>query len=321
MILTEDKTYTMSLELEDGKNDSGLTNNSIELAFSNKELLHAMLTCSMPIQRLTFPYMEKRRMEVLQKLFMIESALEAEGDRLKKSKSIAYLDSSEKSLISYYMGMFFTKLISGRLFDVEYLSNLNMIRKEDGSGYIDFFNSEWRPEMIGYNFSTDRWSVWEAKGGSNKREQALKKGADQLSHIGLVNGAVPDPAAVCMTYYDHSYLCAVVREPQKKDGEPLKFSHEEFFRSYYRTVCELFQDRGAGLYFHNGNAEISLTVPYFPQENREPEERCIRVGMPGVLLQYLMNEDYKAVEELFKNNKEFSCPSDSYMGTDGIYIR
>ena len=43
MILTEDKTYNMSLELEDQKNSTGLTNNTVELAFTNKELLHAIL--------------------------------------------------------------------------------------------------------------------------------------------------------------------------------------------------------------------------------------------------------------------------------------
>ena len=41
MILTEDKIYTMSLETESVNRDSGLTNNTIELEFTNKELLHA----------------------------------------------------------------------------------------------------------------------------------------------------------------------------------------------------------------------------------------------------------------------------------------
>ena len=38
MILTEDKTYTMSLETEDNSSDSVLTNKTVELEFSNKEL-------------------------------------------------------------------------------------------------------------------------------------------------------------------------------------------------------------------------------------------------------------------------------------------
>ena len=39
MILTEDKIYTMSLETESVNRDSGLTNNTIELEFTNKELI------------------------------------------------------------------------------------------------------------------------------------------------------------------------------------------------------------------------------------------------------------------------------------------
>lgn len=87
MILTEDKTYTISLETEDNSSDSVLINKTIELEFSNKELLHSIITCGMPIQRLTALYPEKRRMEVIYKLFLVETALETEGDRLKKAKS------------------------------------------------------------------------------------------------------------------------------------------------------------------------------------------------------------------------------------------
>ena len=127
MILTDDKVYTMSLETESNNMDSGLINNTTELEFTNKELLHAMITCGMPIQRLTAAFPEKKRLEFLYKLFLVETALDAEGDRLKKAKKTAYLDSSEKSVISYYMGMFFTKMISHRLYKSEYLTNLNLI--------------------------------------------------------------------------------------------------------------------------------------------------------------------------------------------------
>lgn len=86
MILTEDKIYTMSLETESVNRDSGLTNNAIELEFTNKELLHAIVTCGMPIQRLTAAFPEKKRFEFLYKLFLVETALDAEGDRLKNQR-------------------------------------------------------------------------------------------------------------------------------------------------------------------------------------------------------------------------------------------
>ena len=40
MILTEEKNYTISLEKEESDSENGLTGNTIELEFSNKELLH-----------------------------------------------------------------------------------------------------------------------------------------------------------------------------------------------------------------------------------------------------------------------------------------
>lgn len=74
MILTEDKIYTMSLETESVNRDSGLTNNTIELEFTNKELLHAIVTCGAdPETDAAFP--EKKRFEFLYKLFLVETAL------------------------------------------------------------------------------------------------------------------------------------------------------------------------------------------------------------------------------------------------------
>ena len=131
MILTEDKTYTISLEQEDCGSTTGLVNKNTELVFSNKELLHAVVTCGMPIQRMTASFLSKKKLELTYKMFLVETALDTEGDRLKKAKRIAYLDSSEKSVMSYYMGMFLTKLISGRLYGADYLTHLNLISSID----------------------------------------------------------------------------------------------------------------------------------------------------------------------------------------------
>ena len=315
MILTEEKTYTISLEKEENDSENGLTGNTIELEFSNKELLHEIITCGMPVQRLTAAYPEKKRLEMLYKMFLVETALDTEGDRLKKSKKTAYLDSSEKSVISYYMGMFFTKLISHRLYGDEYLTHLNLVRKIDHSEYNDFFASEWRP-------AEDCWSVWEAKGGSNRREQALKKGVQQLEAIGTLNSVRPDPAVVCMTYYDHSYLCGILREPfGKADGEPVQFHIEDYFEAYYRPLCELFFDRESSLRMYDSFAEVTFTVPYFSENQEQFEERKIQIGMSRELLQKLMDSDYKAVAEMRKKADKEKYPEGAYMGSDGIYIR
>ena len=304
MILTEEKNYTISLEKEESDSENGLTGNTIELEFSNKELLHEIITCGMPIQRLTVAYPEKKRLEMLYKVFLVEMALDTEGDRLKKSKKTAYLDSSEKSVISYYMGMFFTKLLSHRLYGDEYLTHLNLIKKMDHSEYNDFFASEWRPEMVGYNPVDRSWSAWEAKA------------------IGTLNGVKPDPAVVCMTYYDHSYLCGILRQASgKADGEPVQFHTEDYFEAYYHPIRELFFDRESNLRLYDSFAEVTFTIPYFSDNQEQTEERRIQIGMSRELLQKLMDADYKVIAEMRKKADKEKCPEGAYMGADGIYIR
>src|SRR5699024_12818223 len=107
--------------------------------------------------------------------------------------------------MSYYLGMFFTKLISRRLYGVDYLTHLNLIEKENGDGFIDFFAGEWRPDTIGYRMADDSGSVWEAKGGSNRREQALRKGSQQVEAIASGNGVTPAPGAVSDSKYERRY--------------------------------------------------------------------------------------------------------------------
>ena len=71
MILTEDRNYTISLELEDCENQTGLSSETVELEFTNKELLHAVITCGMPLQRLTPAWFSKRKSELLYKIFLV----------------------------------------------------------------------------------------------------------------------------------------------------------------------------------------------------------------------------------------------------------
>lgn len=318
MILTEDKVYTLSLDIE-GESDDALGNRIVEFTFTNKELLHAIITCGMPIQRLSSAYIGKRQMEVSQKIFVTETALENQGEHLKKSTQTMYLDSSEKSVISYYMGMFFTKLISKKLYDIDYLTTLNMIESEDGD-YIDYFKAKWRPDMIGYKAATETWSVWEAKGGSNRRAPALKLGCQQAGEIQTINGAAPETAAVCMTYYDHGYLTAIIKNAKAEEGAPLKIDKRSYYKAYYEGIRQLFLEFGHTMKWEDGNVEIQIDVPYFHQEERRGEVRTIKVGLSETLFQKIMKEKYEEIEMIDRVpiNK---CQDDRFVGGDGVYIK
>ena len=313
MILTEEREYALALELEKGGNASGLLRSGVELRFTNYELLHAIITCGMPMQRLTPAAVRTRSMELLYKIFLVETALEAGGDRLQKSKRTAYLDSSEKSVISYYLGMFFTKLISRKLYGVDYLTHLNTVERMGGPGFIDYFDNEWRPDMIGYRCREDAWSVWEAKGGSNKRVQALEKGCQQAQAIEAINAKKPERAAVCMTYYDHGYLCAVLREPSAGRGEQLVLGEVQYFSAYYKPLCELFQERGMRL--QGENLELTLPLPH--SDGAAGAGRTLGIGMNGELLRGVMAGRYGAAREAGEGRAE----EGGYTGADGVYVR
>ena len=116
----------------------------------------------------------------------------------------------------------------------------------------------------------------------------------------------------------------MVREPEKKKKkhrEEVRFAEEDFFRAYYKPICELFTEQGTRLHFHDKNAEISVAVPYFPDGKKDEEERMIHVGMARELLFCLMENDYKKLTADRKKLLEISCPEGAFMGSDGIYIR
>lgn len=318
MILTKDRSYVISLDLEENDDTTGLGSKQVELEFTNRELIHAIITCGMPIQRLTPQYTDKRKSEIIYKMFLVEAALEAEGDRLKKSGRTMYLDSSEKSVISYYMGMFFTKLISRRLYDVDYLVNLNMVEKSAGA-YIDYFGNKWRPDMVGHKSADDSWSVWEAKGGSNRRAPALAKGCEQAGDIAAINGKKPDPAAVCMTYYDHGYLRAVIKKTEGENGEPVKFDGNAFYEAYYSPLCQLFMEHPMKIDKNMSEMEIELTIPDFGIEGTCKADRKLCIGMPGDVFRAALGQDYEAICRLGKERRTYS--DDRFVGEDFIYIK
>ena len=60
MILTEEKTFIMPVTVVDAQDSSGLCKNDMMLEFTNLELLHAVLTCTMPAGGPAAPRNEKK---------------------------------------------------------------------------------------------------------------------------------------------------------------------------------------------------------------------------------------------------------------------
>lgn len=317
MILTEEKTYSMSLMLEDNST-SGLNKRSYELEFTNHELIHAVFTCGMPIQRLTPAYPGKRRMEFANKVAMLETALEAEGDRLRKSHDLDYLDAGEKSMISYYIGMVFTKLISEKLFHLDYLTHINLIPHPEKEGYIDVCGMR-RSDLVGYQRKNKAFSLWGAKGRSENSPRALENGCVLAKSVKAICDQIPQTRAVCMTYYDNSYLTAYIKFPKGEGDISIDFDRKEYYKAYYRPMMEFFRESSDQMTLSEGGfREVKVFLPYFMEDAPQDLHRVINVGIPGAIFLELLEEKYDHVSE---HGPEYGEVAEStYLGQDYIAI-
>lgn len=319
MILTEDKTYSMSLMLEDGSSVTGLNKKSYELEFTNRELIHAVITCAMPIQRLTPAYHRKREMEFLSRFALVETALEAEGDRLKKSHDLDFLDSGEKSMISYQIGMIFTKLISQKMFHQDYLTHINLIPDPEKDGYLDVCGMR-RSDLIGFQRKNNAYSIFGAKGRSENSPRALENGCALAQSVKSVCGQLPKTVAVCMTYYESGYLTAYVKQPKNRGECQLNFEQDEYFKSYYQPILEFFREMSAQTTLTDGkNREVTMFLPYFTKGMPKDLCRNVTIGISGEVYEELLGGDCRRVREKQPNLQDGR--SDFYFGKDYIYIR
>ena len=319
MILTEEKTYTMPVTVIDSQDSSGLCKNDMMLEFTNLELLHAVLTCTMPAGRLMPPFREKRKSELLQKMAMVENALEVKGDQLVKSARTMYLDVSEKGTISHYLGAIFAKIIAGKMFQDDYLVHINQI-EQPGLTEIGRYGKKYRYDLIGMQKGSGSYSVWESVGRSENSQLAFRNACQEAEGVAKIGKGAPLHKVACMNYYERGFYTAVIREvPQTEEGQAFDFTREAYLRAYYQPLMELLlSERPELLYQSHGSfctTEISL-----PALNNEFKgQRRMYVGMGRQLLDCLRSGRYEKADEW--KNTEIPQGGGWFEGRDGLSVR
>lgn len=326
MELTKAGTYKIAIETA-GPESEFIFQDSL-LSFSNLELFHAVITCTLPYQRLLPGFLRKRRTELFQKVALVENALEEDGEYLKKSFRTLYLDSSEKSMICYQLGLFLTKMLAAQTGDCDYFLHVNLLDDSTGSPLAHYENKK-RTDLLGYSAADRSFRIWESRGRSNNSTEALEKGCSHAEEIGQINGQKPSGCAVCMTCYENSYLTGKIKESVSRGKVEYTFSLEEYLRRYYQPVKELFLEsynrpemrdvRMGGRDF----TEVTWEIPYFLDQGSEDSYgRRITFGIARELVEETMTEEIldcrfrREMEELLKEK----LPKNSYIGRDFLYL-
>lgn len=306
---------------------------------NNLELLHAILTCGMPHQFVSPWHHEKRTQEFISKISMFETNLATNDGYLMKSPETEFLDASEKSVNAYYLGLIFTKLFSMKEFDTDYFLHSTLFEQVYGEDSFTC-NGRKKPSFIGYNKTSNTWSIWESTGKRDHAPKALDDAYNQVLAIQSVNGQKPLYSMASMTYFDtkHGELQGVLRNASEGKKANIEFDKEQFFHLYYRHICEIFDESlrrkpfDSVIDYVDGYLEIELELFGLNIDGADKDEylrkRRVKLGVPKDILgffQYnkgLYNTDttITSIVESLQVNTSFQ-DNNFFMGRDGIYFR
>ncbi len=338
--LTQNDTYKVALEITgcNGMEWPFYTSKIVEC--NNLELLHSILTCGMPSQFLSPWHHEKRTQEFISKISMIETNLIVNDGYLCKSPATEYLDASEKSVNSYYLGLIFTKLFSMKEFDIDYFLHTTIFDQVYGKDSLTCSGRK-KPSFVGYQKDTKEWSIWESTGKRDHAPKALDDAYNQVLAIKTVNEKAPSLAVACMTYFDtkHGELQGIIRNAKEGKKANIVFDKEQFFKLYYRHICEIFDESlrrkpfDSVIDYIDGYLEIELELFGLNIENTNKDEylrkRRIKLGVPKEILGYFQYNHGRysgdtTITSIIESQKisSFDLQDDNlFMGRDGIYFR
>ena len=177
--------------------------------------------------------------EALYRFAIIYANLKETHDDIKKTSAYRALDRSEKSAISYFLGLTFTKLMAAKLFDVYWLMHVDVY----GQYLQPIFTGQRRPDLVGMD-KLGRWYVFEAKGRSGGIDAGLVATAKKQTYgLQRIRGEQPRLRVACISYFSGESLRLHLEDPDDTDEESaeLNMSEQQFVDAYYKPVEALVE--------------------------------------------------------------------------------
>lgn len=208
-----------------------------EISFSWEELCRSAITVGRRSWADVLQFGTYSIFEIMWRLAMLRANLVEEPDgRLRKSRAFENLDPSEKTSISYFLGLVVTKLVAEKLFGVAWLLHLDV--------YSQYLNPTLalpnKPDFVGLD-TTNLWVVIESKGRTNGVTAGLMQSAKlQTRSLRNVGGALPVLRAAVASYFSSQRLRARVRDPDDYDDNApdVPIEAQELVRAYYHPLVE-----------------------------------------------------------------------------------
>lgn len=161
----------------------------------------------------------------------IYANLRESSSYLERSSLYTGLDPTEKSGVSYFMGMVAAKVLGARLLDTPWLFHVSMIRAL-GSAVTLKGNSQ--PDLIGLRRNRE-WVVAEAKGRTwGYSASAIAAAKLQTRQLRNINGQFPTLRVAVQAFFSRKLEWAI-EDPEEfeEDAPDLQFNLEGALEMYY----------------------------------------------------------------------------------------
>ncbi len=212
---------------------SGVKNGSRSLTLSWSQLEWAAISVGKKSLRHIHYHGTFSKHEIAYRTAIIYANLMQQGNSIVRSSAYEGLDPSEKSAISYYLGMTLTKAFLEQELHVPYLMHVDVYRER----FKVQFRGDLRPDLFGRD-TKGNWIVAEAKGRTNGHSaKALDKAKAQAKQITSIDSAKPILRLGCVASFKSGHLHLVADDPPADESETrqidLSITADEFMFDYY----------------------------------------------------------------------------------------
>ncbi|MCB2411042.1 hypothetical protein [Hymenobacter lucidus] len=260
---------------------------------------------------------EYSRHERLMRLHMIKmNWKESAKGEFQQTDLYKALDGSEKTAISYFMGLTMAKYLSGHCLTVPWVLHYDSYLKSHGQKLKGT-----RPDLIGMNPQKE-WFVLEAKGRSNAIESGLMESAlEQACRAQPINIKNYVPIA-CISYTKGAgILHATWEDPEgESNDEGYTIDPLDFLQHYYEPLRSLIDSNSQGAEVEtHGNREY--ITRYFPDLD-------VRIGLLNEIDSYFLEQSgwYAVLTERLPKLRRILGQEpvengrDRFIGPDGVLI-
>jgi len=170
--------------------------------------------------------------------------LEGTSGLLHQTMPYVASDPSEKTSISFYIGMTLAKLFAEVVFGVPRMLHFAVY----GHNYqIAAGQGASRPDLIGLS-ANGNWFVFEAKGRSNGFDnEAMVTAKAQAEQINLINNVAPVCRIASQSFFSTNGLLFHMDDPERSSSSrsrSLDISSNDFNNAYYDPIRAIVESRG-----------------------------------------------------------------------------